>query len=385
MGRLKLTPYATGMVFLGEVPVPAKAKSGKRGELHRRGRFGSDGSSGGSFEGQGRWPRHPDTAPPTLPQGGPDRCPQGQPAFQWDRGDRFGEARLRFGEGASLMCTTCGCGTSAGLGAHGHSHMHHHDHDHAHGHDPVHHHRHSAPDAAAERRIAVEEALFAKNDRLAAGNRARLQRCGIAAFNLVSSPGAGKTSLLVRTLEDLGAAAPMAVIEGDQATDLDARRIQTTGTPVVQVNTGSGCHLDAEMIDGALDRLDLGGPWGPGVLFIENVGNLVCPAAFDLGEAAKVVVVSVTEGDDKPLKYPDMFAAAGLMVVTKTDLLAHVPASLDRLIANAVRVNPALEALAVSVQSGAGLAAWYDWIDVRRRGALPDRAETRRAEPAVHA
>ena len=269
------------------------------------------------------------------------------------------------------MCTTCGCGVSE---VRTHDHPHHHADDHPHGH---HHHDHDG-EGPEQRRIAVEQALFAKNDRLAATNRDRLAGHGIAAFNLVSSPGAGKTSLLVRTLTDLGARLPMAVIEGDQATDLDTRRIRATGAPAVQVNTGTGCHLDAGMVAHALGHLDLSAVQ---VLFIENVGNLVCPAAFDLGEAAKIVVVSVTEGDDKPLKYPDMFAAASLMVVTKTDLLAHVPADLDRLLGNAMRINPGIETLALSSQTGVGLDVWYRWIDARRLHARRD-TPVRHAVPA---
>ncbi|MCA8933472.1 MAG: hydrogenase nickel incorporation protein HypB [Rhodospirillaceae bacterium] len=288
------------------------------------------------------------------------------------------------------MCTTCGCGVPGKHSAHhhhdhghhdhGHSHDHGHDHDHGHthGHGHGHDHYHDADgrvvmvDATAdgpdERRIAVAQALLAKNDRLAAGNRAFLESHGVIALNLVSSPGAGKTSLLVRTLGDLGGRLEMAVVEGDQATDLDARRIRATGAPAVQVNTGPGCHLDAAMVGDALDQLDL---HKLDLLFIENVGNLVCPAAFDLGEVAKVVLVSVTEGDDKPLKYPDMFAAATLMVVTKTDLLPHVPASLDRLVANARAVNPAIVSVAVSAETGAGLDDWYQWIEDRRPAANP--------------
>ena len=249
------------------------------------------------------------------------------------------------------MCTTCGCGADVG---------------------PAH--RHGPPEGGpAVRRVAVGEAVQARNDRQAAANRARFQSAGTVAFNLLSSPGAGKTTLLVRTLSDLDGRWPMAVIEGDQATDLDSRRIAATGTPAVQINTGVGCHLDAAMVDRAVDALDLS---TTRILFIENVGNLVCPASFDLGEAAKVVAVSVTEGDDKPLKYPDMFAAATVLIATKTDLLPHVPASLDRLFANARRVNPALDCIAVSAVSGEGLDDWYTWIQARQPahdGAAHDR------------
>ncbi|MCB9957943.1 MAG: hydrogenase nickel incorporation protein HypB [Rhodospirillaceae bacterium] len=294
------------------------------------------------------------------------------------------------------MCTTCGCGVPGKHHAHQHDHDHAHGHSHNHGHDHGHDHDHGhAADhyhdadgrvvmtdpsggAQEDRRVAVEQALLAKNDRLAAGNRAFLQSHGVIALNLVSSPGAGKTSLLVRTLKDLGGQIAMAVIEGDQATDLDARRIRATGAPAVQVNTGPGCHLDAAMVGDALDQFDLD---KLDLLFIENVGNLVCPAAFDLGEVAKVVLVSVTEGDDKPLKYPDMFAAATLMVVTKTDLLPHVPASLDRLVANARAVNPAIQCVSVSAETGAGLDDWYRWIEDRR----PAAAQAVPAGHAVHA
>ena len=241
------------------------------------------------------------------------------------------------------MCTTCGCGVDGGTA-----------------------HRHGPTDGEpALRRVSVGEAVQARNDRQAAANRERFRSAGTAALNLLSSPGAGKTTLLVRTLSDLGGRLPMAVIEGDQATDLDSRRIAATGTPAVQINTGVVCHLDAAMIDQAAGAVDLS---AVRVLFIENVGNLVCPASFDLGEAAKVVAVSVTEGDDKPLKYPDMFAAATVLVATKTDLLPHVPASLDRLFANALRVNPALDCLAVSAVSGDGLDDWYAWIEARAAG-----------------
>ena len=241
------------------------------------------------------------------------------------------------------MCTTCGCGVDVG---------------------PAH--RHGPTDGGpALRRVAVGEAVQARNDHQAAANRERFRSAGTVALNLLSSPGAGKTTLLVRTLSDLRHRLPMAVIEGDQATDLDSRRIAATGTPAVQINTGVVCHLDAAMVDRAAGAVDLS---AVRVLFIENVGNLVCPASFDLGEAAKVVAVSVTEGDDKPLKYPDMFAAATVLVATKTDLLPHVPASLDRLFANALRVNPALDCLAVSAVSGDGLDDWYAWIEVQAAG-----------------
>jgi hydrogenase nickel incorporation protein HypB len=210
--------------------------------------------------------------------------------------------------------------------------------------------------------VAIEEDILARNDHLAWHNRDDLRRAGILALNLVSSPGSGKTTLLARTATDLAADRPVAVIEGDQQTTLDADRIRETGARAVQVNTGKGCHLDAAMVGRAIRTL---APDPGSLLFIENVGNLVCPAAFDLGEAAKVVILSVTEGDDKPLKYPDMFRAARLMILNKADLLPYVPFDVDACIGHARRVNPGIEVLTLSALTGEGLAAWYDWIAAR--------------------
>lgn len=212
--------------------------------------------------------------------------------------------------------------------------------------------------------VSVERDILSKNDAIAAHNRRHFASHGVLALNLVSSPGAGKTSLLVETLQAM-AGVNLAVIEGDQETSRDAQRIQATGVPALQVNTGRGCHLDASMIDRAFHEMHL----HDGVLFIENVGNLVCPAGFDLGEAHKVVIVSVTEGEDKPLKYPNMFAAASLMLVSKTDLLPHLDFDVDALIDNARRVNPALGVLKVSATSGEGLDRWLQWIDAARHMA----------------
>ncbi len=198
--------------------------------------------------------------------------------------------------------------------------------------------------------------MLAKNDQLAEANRAWLAERDILAFNLTSSPGAGKTTLLERTIRDIGARHPVAVVEGDQETLLDAERIRATGCPVVQINTGAGCHLDAAMMRRALDTL---APQPGSVLFIENVGNLVCPALFDLGEQAKVVVISVTEGADKPLKYPHMFAAAGLVLVNKMDLLPYVDFDFDVCARHARSVNPNAEILPLSATTGEGLDAWY--------------------------
>ncbi len=220
-----------------------------------------------------------------------------------------------------------------------------------------------APDPAAGARIVqVERDLLAANDAWARRNRERFGAAGTLCLNLVSSPGSGKTTLLVKTVAALAARRPVAVIEGDQQTSNDADRIRATGVPAVQVNTGKGCHLEAPMIARALDRLTLA---AGGVLFVENVGNLVCPALFDLGEAHKVVILSVTEGDDKPLKYPDMFRAADLMLLNKVDLLPYVDFDVARCAAYAERVKPGLPLLQVSATTGAGLDRWLAWIEAR--------------------
>lgn len=258
------------------------------------------------------------------------------------------------------MCGTCGCGTSAKISG-GHHQPHHHQagpHDHHPGGDHQHHLK------PGSRRLDLEVDLLAANDAIAARNRRRFERAGTLALNLVSSPGSGKTTLLVQTLEALGPGTPVAVIEGDQATSHDAERIRAAGVPAIQINTGAGCHLDAAMIEQALARLD--GVDGS-LLFIENVGNLVCPAAFDLGEAAKVVIVSVTEGEDKPLKYPGMFRAAKVMLVSKCDLLPFLRVDVERLIGHARRVNPSIEVLQVSAEADGGLAPWLAWLEQRRR------------------
>jgi len=249
------------------------------------------------------------------------------------------------------MCATCGCGNDEGTRV---STMHAHPHDHPHAHD--HPHPHQAPPTRTQ---SLELDILAKNDSLATANREWLAERAITALNLMSSPGSGKTTLLVRTLRDLKADVPVAVIEGDQETLLDADRIYATGAPVVQVNTGAGCHLDADMMRRALDNLDLS---DGSLLFVENVGNLVCPAMFDLGEAAKVVVISVTEGDDKPLKYPQMFAGADLLIINKSDLLPYVDFDVPACTANARLVNPDLRVLLVSATTGEGLDSWYRWL-----------------------
>jgi hydrogenase nickel incorporation protein HypB len=260
------------------------------------------------------------------------------------------------------MCATCGCGDVAGprvstVGTRSHDHKLGHNPDHDHG--DVHDHVHAGTPTVTQ---TLELDILAKNQQLAAANREWLRERDIAALNVMSSPGSGKTTLLVRTLTDLARTVPMAVIEGDQETLLDADRIAATGVPVVQVNTGAGCHLDADMMRRALERLE---PPHRSLLFVENVGNLVCPALFDLGETAKVVVISVTEGQDKPLKYPQMFAGADLLVVNKSDLLPYVDFDVDACVANARAVNPRLETVLVSATYGAGLDGWYSWLAVK--------------------
>lgn len=206
---------------------------------------------------------------------------------------------------------------------------------------------------------ALEINVLAKNDRLAAQNRGWFEGHNVLALNLVSSPGAGKTTLLTRTLSDMKDRLCFSVIEGDQATAHDAERIRATGCPVVQVNTGTGCHLEAEMIQRGIHSLN---PAPSSVLMIENVGNLVCPALFDLGEKAKVAILSVTEGDDKPIKYPHMFRASTLMVLNKIDLLPYVTFDMERCIGYARQVNPDIQIILVSATSGEGLDQWYGWL-----------------------
>ena len=261
-----------------------------------------------------------------------------------------------------------GDGHSHGEHGHGHFHgEHHHGHDHhAHdqGHDHVnaHAHDHSHEGHAhdhSHHRLELETRILAKNDAIAAKCRAWLAGREILALNLVSSPGAGKTTLLERAIADLSGELPLFVIEGDQATSNDGERIRAAGAPVVQVNTGTGCHLDAEMIARALSELK---PSVGSLVFIENVGNLVCPALFDLGEHAKAVIFSTTEGEDKPLKYPHMFSAAKLVIFNKIDLLPYLDFSMERSKENILRVNPDAEVIEVSAKTGAGMQTLYDWV-----------------------
>ena len=285
------------------------------------------------------------------------------------------------------MCTTCGCGEGevrieGREHRHGHDHAHDHDHDHEHEHGHDHGHAHDPAAGALHshaagmdpaRTVQIERDILSKNNAYAATNRQRFADHGILALNLVSSPGSGKTTLLVRTIKALRARATVAVIEGDQQTSNDAERIRATGAPALQINTGKGCHLDAHMVGHAVDHLQ---PADDSVLMIENVGNLVCPAAFDLGEAAKVVVLSVTEGEDKPLKYPDMFRAAALMLLNKCDLLPHLQFDVDRTIEFARRINPGLEVIRISATTGEGMDAWLAWIEARAAACRAQREST---------
>lgn len=317
------------------------------------------------------------------------------------------------------MCTTCGCGTGEvrieGQDAHWHvhedgtahshkqhahvteagkkyrhvhdaqqhSHGEHEAHEHAHPHEGAHGHDHlhfglgaahsHAPGMTQARMVQIERDILSKNNDYAAQNRTFFEERGILALNLVSSPGSGKTTLLVRSITELKQTIPLAVIEGDQQTVNDAERIRATGAPAIQINTGKGCHLDAHMVGQALPKVALP---DESLLFIENVGNLVCPAAFDLGEAYKVAILSVTEGEDKPLKYPDMFQAARLMLLNKCDLLPYLNFDVELAMENARRVNPSIEIIRVSATTGEGLADWLAWIARERTVLSAKRQES---------
>ncbi|WP_406136073.1 hydrogenase nickel incorporation protein HypB [Streptomyces sp. NBC_01089] len=277
------------------------------------------------------------------------------------------------------MCGTCGCGEEGGgtrialphedharaTGRPGHSHDHDHDHGHSHDHGDGHghpeghdHHGHDgAPDGGET--VTLEQRVLAKNELQAERNRGWLAERHIVAVNLMSSPGAGKTTLLERTIRDFSGRRPVAVVEGDQETMLDADRIKRAGCAVVQVNTGAGCHLDAGMMEGALATL---APEPGALVLVENVGNLVCPALFDLGERSRIVIISVTEGTDKPLKYPYMFGAADLVLINKVDLLPYVDFDVARCEAYARSVNPDVRVLTVSATTGEGMDQWYEWV-----------------------
>ena len=241
---------------------------------------------------------------------------------------------------------------------------HHHDHDHHHGHSHSNDHSHDHGDGHSHAHgiVDLQQAILTKNDTLAARNRAWLAGREVLMLNLVSSPGSGKTSLLERTIRDLSGKLEISVIEGDQATSNDGERIQAAGAAAIQVNTGTGCHLEADMIQRGLDELK---PKPGSVVMVENVGNLVCPALFDLGEYAKVAILSVTEGEDKPIKYPHMFRASRLLLLNKIDLLPHLDFDVEKAIAFARQVNPQAEVIQVSAKTGEGMAEWYTWLAKR--------------------
>lgn len=293
------------------------------------------------------------------------------------------------------MCSVCGCGEGeVRIEGHDHEHeghtheTHSHSHDHEghahshagheheqHRHDHDHHSGHThdygqgaarahAPGLSQSRIVQIEEDILSKNNSYAADNRRWFAQHGILALNLVSSPGSGKTSLLTRSIDDLKKELALSVIEGDQQTANDADRIRQTGVRALQINTGKGCHLDGHMVGHALQSLK---PDDGSVLFIENVGNLVCPAAFDLGEAHKVAILSVTEGEDKPIKYPDMFHAADLMLLNKIDLLPYLNFDVKKCIEYARQVNPGIKVIQLSATSGDGMETWYQWIRATRQ------------------
>ena len=303
------------------------------------------------------------------------------------------------------MCTTCGCGAGdvkidghdhhhgedhehghehvhadGTRHSHGHGHDGDHAHDHDHGHGAGHDHQHRyapvhshAPGVSQKRMVQIEQDILAKNNAYAKQNRERLAERGIFTLNLVSSPGSGKTTLLCKTIEMLNGKASVAVIEGDQQTSQDAERIRATGALAIQINTGKGCHLDAHMVGHAMEKLDLR---EDSLLMVENVGNLVCPAAFDLGEAHKVVILSVTEGEDKPIKYPDMFRAATLMLLNKCDLLPYLSFKVDAAIEFARRVNPGIKVIQISATTGQGMDEWLAWIEVGARDTATKKLAT---------
>jgi len=258
------------------------------------------------------------------------------------------------------MCETCGCGKSDGFKIHDPDHTHSQESDYTHEHDHVsahdHQHEHDHPHKKV---IDLDIDILSRNNMIAGMNRRFLEGRKVLCFNLVSSPGSGKTTLLEKTISHLIPSRKIYVIEGDQQTNIDADRIEKAGAPALQINTGSGCHLDAGMIDAALRKMDI--EFGS-VLLIENVGNLVCPAIFDLGEYKRVLIVSVTEGDDKPLKYPKMFETSHLCVINKSDLLPYVDFRSDVFINNARVINHHLEFIELSAKTGEGMNLFFEWI-----------------------
>lgn len=272
------------------------------------------------------------------------------------------------------MCDTCGCSEEGEYKIHnlkdkkqtqannqgGDDHYHNHNHDHSHDHDNhSHNHDHDHDHHHHDQKIKLNIDILSENNMLAKSNRRFFEGRKVICLNLVSSPGSGKTSILEKTILELSKSMEIAVVEGDQQTLLDAERIEKAGADAIQINTGSGCHLDAKMIDSAIDQLDLG---PESMLFIENVGNLVCPAMFDLGETKRVVVISVTEGEDKPLKYPYMFQTSNICLINKSDLLPYVDFNVEKCMEYAKSINPLLEFILVSAKSGEGLNEWFQYL-----------------------
>lgn len=256
------------------------------------------------------------------------------------------------------MCETCGCGNKDGVKIHDPGNTHVHDREHVHKHRHKHDHPHSH-DHSHTKVIDLNLDILAGNNMTAAMNRGFFEGRKVLCLNMVSSPGSGKTTILEKTISHLAASGRLFVIEGDQQTTLDADRIEKAGATAIQINTGSGCHLDAQMVESALKKLD---PETNSFLFIENVGNLVCPAMFDLGEFKRVLVISVTEGEDKPLKYPLMFETSHLCIINKADLLPHVDFNTGEFMKNAAHINPHLEFITLSAKTGEGMNLWHDWI-----------------------
>jgi hydrogenase nickel incorporation protein HypB len=257
------------------------------------------------------------------------------------------------------MCATCGCSEEGAVRVHHHEHASGHDHTHEHAHTPAHAHGDT---------VRLEEAVLGRNAGLAEKNRAWFRERGILALNVVSSPGAGKTTLLVRTIRKLGDRLPISVIEGDQETSRDADRVRAAGAPVLQINTGTACHLDAHMVGHALETLR---PGERSSVIIENVGNLICPALFDLGEEKRVLVSSVTEGEDKPIKYPLMFRSADAILLNKIDLLPHVEFETSRFLDYVSQVNRRARVFSVSATRGDGMREWYEWVLALAGGRSP--------------
>jgi len=274
------------------------------------------------------------------------------------------------------MCETCGCGKPGEFKVHdpdksnNHEHLHDHDFEHTHNHEHEHWHDHNHPhdhehslnhdlDTSQKRVIDLNIDVLAENNNLAKLNRRFFEGRKVLCLNLVSSPGSGKTTILEKTIIAMKDALRIFVIEGDQQTLLDARRIEKAGAPAIQINTGTGCHLDARMVESALGKMDIE---ANSILFIENVGNLVCPAMFDLGEHKRVVVISVTEGDDKPMKYPYMFQSSHLCIINKSDLLPWVEFNTEETIRYAHSLNPTLEFITLSAKTGEGMDLWFKWL-----------------------